>query len=599
MPNQAITINSDTPLDDFDRHFRVLAGPGAGKTYWLVNHIKQVLRRSKHLHYASRIACISYTTVAAEHIKLKLEDSAERVDVSTIHSFLYRNLVRLFLHFVRGEEGEPLFDYSLIDGHDEHKPTQGTLVQWTKIQGTPGYVLTDVNLALRYLGQLTWRFDQNSDLRLAVRKHLGGFKSGKQAYPFPINKAESYKKMCWESGRLHHEDVLYFAYRILNEHPELRGFISKRFPYIFLDEFQDTNPIQTCIVRWLAEAGSVIGVIGDPAQSIYAFQDAQRADFESFNLPGQLNYKIDGNRRSTNQIVNLLNHVRAGDLTQHSLTGKDGARPYLLVGSAIDAVKQVREVALRRDESAEPDLAILTRKNEFAANLRSARQEFNTKAWEELEAADYKRRSFIHHVVLASQFAQQGSYERAMKELQRCFRTRDEILREPLKCDERLSSVEKRGLSVSILEFLVARHDELLETNLLTFYQELGILLDTKKPGLKLTAVKGGKFKTAAESISYRDLADGLKLNEEKRLVRTIHNAKGTEFDSVLLCLEKESDLKHLINPQIDDEECRIIYVALSRAKEFLYISVPTLSLENESALNNGLVNILLAGHVV
>jgi len=599
MSNKVSTISSDSLLDDFDQNFRVLAGPGAGKTYWLVNHIKQVIRRSKHLHFASRIACISYTTVAAEHIKLKLEDAAERVDVSTIHSFLYRNLVKFFLHFVRGEDGEPLFDYSLIDGHDEHKPTQGVLVQWTRVQGTPGYVLNDVNLALRYLGQLTWRFNQNGELRLTVRKPLGRFKSGKQAYPFPINKAESYKKMCWESGRLHHEDVLYFAHRILSEHPELRGFISKRFPYIFLDEFQDTNPIQTCIVRWLAEAGSFIGVIGDPAQSIYAFQDAKHSDFKSFNLPGQLNYKIDGNRRSTTQIIDLLNHVRAGDITQYSLIGKEGARPYVLVGAAAEAVKQVRDVALRRDGSAEPELAILTRTNEFAARLRSARKEFNNKVWEELESADYKRRSFIYHVMLAGQLAQQGSYDRAIKELLRCFRARDGLLREPLKYVGRLSGVEKSGLSVSILEFLVTNHSELLETNLLTFYQELDILLTEKKPDLKLTSVKGGKFKTAAESILYKDLADGLKLNEERRLVRTVHNAKGAEFDSVLICLEKETDLKYLINPQIDDEECRIIYVGISRAKEFLYISVPTLSQENESTLNQGLVNILAVGKEV
>jgi hypothetical protein len=62
---------------------------------------------------------------------------------------------------------------------------------------TPDYVLSDVNPALRYLGQLTWRFNQSGKLRLAVKKQLEGFKSGQQAYLFPINKPESYKKRCW------------------------------------------------------------------------------------------------------------------------------------------------------------------------------------------------------------------------------------------------------------------------------------------------------------------------------------------------------------------------------------------------------------------
>lgn len=70
---------------------------------------------------------------------------------------------------------------------------------------TPDYVLGDVNPALRYLAQLTWRFNQSGKLRLAVKKQLGGFKSGQQAYLFPINKPESYKNRCWESGRLRNE----------------------------------------------------------------------------------------------------------------------------------------------------------------------------------------------------------------------------------------------------------------------------------------------------------------------------------------------------------------------------------------------------------
>jgi hypothetical protein len=58
---------------------------------------------------------------------------------------------------------------------------------------TPDYVLSDVNLAFRYLSQLTWHFNQSGKLRLVVKKQLGGFKSGQQTYLFPINRPESYK----------------------------------------------------------------------------------------------------------------------------------------------------------------------------------------------------------------------------------------------------------------------------------------------------------------------------------------------------------------------------------------------------------------------
>ncbi len=74
------TITSDTLLLDTDRHARVTAGPGAGKTYWLAEHTKNVIRRSKKLHSHARIGVISYTNVAADELKQKLGNDADRAD---------------------------------------------------------------------------------------------------------------------------------------------------------------------------------------------------------------------------------------------------------------------------------------------------------------------------------------------------------------------------------------------------------------------------------------------------------------------------------------------------------------------------------------
>ena len=66
-----IIISSGDKITDLDHHFRISAGPGAGKTYWLMNHMRNVLRNSKKLGISSKIACITYTTIAAEQIKEK------------------------------------------------------------------------------------------------------------------------------------------------------------------------------------------------------------------------------------------------------------------------------------------------------------------------------------------------------------------------------------------------------------------------------------------------------------------------------------------------------------------------------------------------
>ena len=111
-----------------------------------------------------------------------------------------------------------------------------------------------------------------------------------------------------------HEDVLYFAYRLLHEFPVLRRFLCARFPYLFVDEFQDTLPVQAALVRWLAEEGTIVGVIGDPEQAIYGFLDASATHFHEFRLTGHRTYEMQGNRRSTEAIVSFLNRVRTDGL---------------------------------------------------------------------------------------------------------------------------------------------------------------------------------------------------------------------------------------------------------------------------------------------
>lgn len=103
--NEFKLINSDYIIDKIDKHFKVVAGPGAGKTYWLINHIRNVLNRSNKLNSVSKIACITYTNVAVEEIMERLKLTSNRVEVSTIHSFLYKNIIKPYVHMLKDGEG--------------------------------------------------------------------------------------------------------------------------------------------------------------------------------------------------------------------------------------------------------------------------------------------------------------------------------------------------------------------------------------------------------------------------------------------------------------------------------------------------------------
>src|SRR5690606_13062607 len=115
---------------DIENHFRITAGPGAGKTHWLVNHIRRVVRDSERMPPGTRIGVISYTNVAVREILARLETVADIVDVSTIHSFLFRNLVRPYLHLLKGPGGEDLVAHDLVDTHSESYVAHKQLDEW-------------------------------------------------------------------------------------------------------------------------------------------------------------------------------------------------------------------------------------------------------------------------------------------------------------------------------------------------------------------------------------------------------------------------------------------------------------------------------------
>lgn len=124
-----VAITSDSELADFKHNFRVIAGPGAGKTYWLIKNIRNILRNSPRVTSTSRIACITYTNVASDEIKEGLDTGEDRVETSTIHSFLYKNIVKPYAFLLKEEDGSFLIDFKKLDGHDEHRPTFYPLVR--------------------------------------------------------------------------------------------------------------------------------------------------------------------------------------------------------------------------------------------------------------------------------------------------------------------------------------------------------------------------------------------------------------------------------------------------------------------------------------
>jgi DNA helicase-2/ATP-dependent DNA helicase PcrA len=576
-----IRINSDHLLENYGNHFRVFAGPGAGKTYWLVKQIRNLVRCSSRLVPGTRIACISYTNVAVRKITHDLSLFSDHVEISTIHSFLYNNIVKPYLHLLKNENGARLVDYEKVDRVDEHRPAFDKVESWLESVNPRNkrFFYNDPAATFEYLKKVTWKFDETtSDWDMKPMVPI------KPVQYLPTKSLDSYKLEYWRDGIIDYDDVLYFSYRILDENPVIREFLSARYPYIFIDEFQDTNPIQTQIVYWLAEFDTKIGVIGDLEQSIYKFQGARREDFEDFQLPGQIDYTICHNRRSTQRIVAFLNQLRTDGLEQKGYREDEGKPIRFYVGEIEQVIAEITQ-----DLPDHEHLVILARRNKDVSRARRLSGQDVSNIWERFENIDKYRFRFMERLITAGELAKQGDYNIAIKTLIRGIR----VEKDPFRFTGSITDIEHRGLSVSLLQFLLDKYEQLTEKSLLEVYKLVNDVLGKNIHGLKLKGVRSGSFKDFAESVEYDDLTSTVNLTEDIRRIRTIHKAKADEFDNVLVYFAENDQSNRWLRNILDSsgrasrgsEEDRITYVACSRAREQLFIAAPILTNEDERKL--------------
>jgi len=549
------TINSETIIDDIDNHFKVSAGPGAGKTYWLVNHIKNVLHNSDKLFRTRKIACITYTNIAVETILKRLGTSSEQVEVSTIHSFLYKNIVKPYATFIATEFG---LDVAEMDGHDDIVLSNYSFLQEWKTR-TGQLRINDDNKVVKAFTKLKWKL-KNGELKVKTDYPM---LVGK--YPIKNDSYLVYKKMMWEKGLVHHDDVLFFSFQIIEKFPFVLNILSAKFPYIFIDEFQDSNPIQVEIFKKLGLLDCKIGVIGDVAQSIYKFQGADYTQFQTFSLPSINEYDLTENRRSSNEIIDVLNHIRI-DICQVKIRNISITKPIIFIGDMTLALRATKM------KCSNESIYTLSRNN-ITSNAMKAEingSGLDSKLLEKLKEVDSnpKRVNLIYSCIKAIAYGKENKFRDAIKEFEKLFNYRtDKIIgkRKALKYITTLLNKHSEFENGTLFEF-----SDFVRTNL--------------KP--ELTKFSKGAIKDFYENNSLKQLLLCVSIPEDMSFHKTIHKAKGDEFDNVLLVLKEEKDINFLLEQNLLlNEEHRINYVAISRARNRLFISVPTLSTVTQTSL--------------
>lgn len=580
-------INSNDKLDDIEHHFRVLAGPGAGKTYWLVNHIKEVLHTSKRLDKSRKVACITYTNTAVEIIRDRLGSSSNQVEVSTIHSFLYKHIIKPYMHFIADDYG---FNVSRLDGHDNVNISKKKIREWIENHSSKHLLKShysvssltnrpeNLNKIARWLSTLRCKFNNESSLVFKADRSKSYIYEGEKRiylHTKAIDALEtnfnSIKELYWNEGYLHHDDVLFFSFQIIKKHPFVLDILRAKFPYFFVDEFQDSNPIQVELLREIGAQDTIVGIIGDIAQSIFQFQGALPKQFGDFQLEGIRDYKIDNNRRSTKEIISLLNHIRP-EFTQRGQDEFNGNKPVLYIGGRLEVLRKVN------NELSEEILVTLSRKNVTANALKKDMEgtDLDDKLFDELKGFDnVKRYRLVIACVKAVELCREKRIKEALKELKRYFGR----------------SSESKKNALDLLFLLNGRYDEYCNEPLMTLYSIL-----QENSGIEgLSNFRAGKPKIFYDNTDYKSLALCVNIVEDTSNNITIHKSKGAEFESVLLVLNDEEELDFITTPNLDRlEKHRLRYVAVSRAIQSLFITVPELSQEKAELIENlGLVDII------
>ena len=573
-------------LIDTENNFKVEAGPGAGKTTWLVNHIKNVLNKSTRLKKSKKVACITYTKIGVKAIINKLKDAGDQVEVSTIHSFLYKYIIKPYIYLIKDYYN---LNIEKLNVYDESIFSYRKMVEWIKSGGVKlRYLLKDGKLTQQNLVNLCWTLEDD-DCILKVRKHRNYYKryddgSKNMSFILDFSKHQEdylkYKEQYWKDGIITYDDVLFFSYKLIKEYPQILKILRARFPYFFIDEFQDTNPIQAEIIRLLGGKETIVGIIGDKAQAIYEFQGADVTQFEKFTLDNMKQFKIKDNRKSTQQIIDILNIIRS-DLRQESPDHKKGNKPYIMVGEQLNSYKKAKEIINNKNENLYSLSYADVTSNEMKLNddeIEVDESVLKDNIIDTILSRESRnsRSKQIVKIIKAIEYARQNNFKEAIKNMAKIYGAEKDI-----------ENIKK---SLIALNKLLSTYDKFKNVTITKFYNKLkdSIEIDIRK-------ISKGNIKIFYDSIKYTDVALWIKINEDNSIHKTIHKAKGDEFDNVIVIVkgkinkpfDENKDLAFLLNPDLSQESQRVYCVAASMEKKNLFINVPELSSDNAKKLEN------------
>ena len=291
-PQRAAVLQKEGPII-------VIAGAGSGKTRVLTYRIANLMRQGVD---AFHILALTFTNKAANEMKKRIADIVGNSEAKNLWMGTFHSVFAKILRFEADKLGYPQ-NFTIYDTQDSQRLINGIIKEKELDKDVYKYKQIQQRISSLKNNLITVRaYFNNPELveNDAIRKQ-----------PRFGEIYQEYVERCFKAGAMDFDDLLLKTNELLNVYPEVLAKYQNRFQYILVDEYQDTNHSQYLIVKALADRFHNICVVGDDAQSIYAFRGANINNILNFksDYPEAIEYKLEQNYRSTKNIVEAANSV--------------------------------------------------------------------------------------------------------------------------------------------------------------------------------------------------------------------------------------------------------------------------------------------------
>jgi DNA helicase-2/ATP-dependent DNA helicase PcrA len=585
---------------------QIIAGAGSGKTKVLTHRIAYLIEQGVNPY---QILALTFTNKAAKEMRERIarilnSEDANKIWAGTFHS-IFARILRMEAHQIGYDQS-----FSIYDVEDSQNALRRVFADNLIPKDTkPNAIFSAISAAKNKLISPE-KYSENASTQFE--------KVVAECYRL-------YQLYLLQNNAMDFDDLLVNTVRLFQQQ-EILAKYQDRFHYILVDEYQDTNKVQYITINQLAKHRQNICIVGDDAQSIYRWRGAEIQNILNFekDYPNCKTVKLEQNYRSTKNILAIADSVISNNQNQlrknlwtENEAGEKATLMKLSDGKSeaktiIEIIKQLN--LTNPQENKLKQFAILYRTNA-----------------QSLEFENACRLAGLHYIVVGSMsFYKRKEIKDILAYLRLLINPKDDnsilrIINEPprsigassveifmnyskqngipivksLKFAESIFGQKKRSVQAMKLFDLIEKHtnyfnekaepEHLIEyiekTGILDFYREIGTdeandrILNIEQLLTDIISFlkedKSRDLQSYLEQVSLVSDMDAKELNEDRLTLMTLHSAKGLEFDNVFIAgmegnLFPSSSCRSL---EDEEEERRLFYVGITRAKKKLFLS--------------------------